>query len=848
MYKAAGIIIHPLSNPKDDRPSPGKRPLLPRWQKLTTCPTDEELSNYFVKKDYNVGAVCGKASDLMAIDVDWYIRGMWDDILKDVDTSNWVKQYRTEGRWHWLFRFDSKLELKHAKALGIDLLGESGNVVMAPSVHESGDVYRIDGDVTKRPHMPDNVIGGLRKYLDTYQSLKTTLGRCRPVFKILFYRVFEDEDLGKDDDGNKIPNPLYHDLNIFRTIEGRQRTLAMCAELLANGGTNDQLMLFCMMAFGNTYNEKDSRYQISKIKPSATAKTSTIKADSILSQFYVPGKNDVGNSTHGEWNGMLVPPGYSVNGCINKVVYQKQTDDKIDIPFCMSPAITSSVGTNIDDGGFWLEITFHDMFGKELKEWISQKDALSRRGIMELASKGLNLIEKNSSTMNEYISQCLSANSARMPQRIVAEKNGWKCDNTLFAFGDRGFRGGEIVEIIPLQKEAHAGLKVVGSIENWIEAVKPIIHLPLVRLKMYAVFTAPLLRLLNVQSFILDHNGESSTGKTFTNDLAMSMIGDADTLRFNGDTTKTAAEILAEMYTDLPLYLDETGTQQSEDVLKTLIYMIGNEQGRMRGKKDGGLRETSKWKTVTLTTGEKSITSHRSFSGEMVRAIDVRGGLPKGVIEDVKVAADIRKENYGHFAEPYFMKLEEYREKLPEMYQMARERYITKDNVKTNRLAGSYAAILVAGMLLEDIFSDVGLEPTEPHEVIDYFFAKGAGENKVENYSTRALQDVVDWTKSKHMCFCDLTRPDDNQQRYGAEFYGWIDGDYIDVIPKTLRKMLQGSGYDFKRVVGDWKEAGILVCNTGRNDFNTTKDNTPVRVIRFNRGAVYDAVVNQVTN
>ncbi|WP_406660904.1 DUF927 domain-containing protein [Methanolobus sp. ZRKC3] len=548
----------------------------------------------------------------------------------------------------------------------------------------------------------------------------------------------------------------------------------------------------------------------------------------------------------GKWSGFQVPAGYNIeDGCIR--LEKKSGDEPYYVTFCRTPCIPIATGQNIDTGEYWVQLQFMNIYNRSHSEWVSQQDALSRRGIMKLADRGINLIEKDSSTMNGYLSTCLQVNGRDMPRRFVTEKNGWKCDDTIFAFGKRGFSEGNVLDIIPLRKEAHNGLEVAGDIQEWIAAVKPIIHLPLIRLKMYAVFTAPLLRLLNVQSFLVDHNGESSTGKTFSNDLAMSMIGDADTLRFNGDTTKTAAEILAEMYTDLPLYLDETGTQQSEEVLKALIYMLANEQGRMRGHKDGGLRSTSKWKTVALTTGEKSITSHKSYSGQQVRVIDVRGGLPQGVIEDVKNAADVRKDNYGHFAEPYFFKLNEYRHRLSDMYQMARQRYITKDNVKTNRLAGSYAAIFVAGMLLEDVFYDVGIEPMGPHETIDHYFVKGVGENPIENYSTRALQDVIDWTNSKNVCFCDSTLPDTNQQRYSGEFYGWIDTDYIDVIPGELRKMLQRTGYDSKRALGDWKENGIIKTAPGRNDFNTRRNNKQVRIVRFCREEVHNALFNQST-
>ncbi|MHC1575968.1 MAG: DUF5906 domain-containing protein [Methanosarcinaceae archaeon] len=288
-YREAGIVTHPISSPTDKKASPGKRPILSGWQKLTEHPTDEQLEMFYADSKYNIGAVCGKASDLMVIDVDWYIKGMWDSILTDIDTSKWVKQYRTSKRWHWLFRCNPDFKLSHVKPLGIDLLGESGNVVMSPSVHESGEVYTIEGDIAHRPELDDVIVSRLTNVMKIYSDMMTTLNRCRATFRLFFEAVFKNEDIGKDKEGNKILNPLYHKLEVFRYSDGRARTLALCAELKANGADEKQLLLFCMMAFGNSYSEQESREALKHIRASATARTETIKADSILSQFYKPG-------------------------------------------------------------------------------------------------------------------------------------------------------------------------------------------------------------------------------------------------------------------------------------------------------------------------------------------------------------------------------------------------------------------------------------------------------------------------------------------------------------------------------------------------------------------------------
>jgi phage/plasmid-associated DNA primase len=288
LYNASGIVTHPLSAPTDTKPSPGKRPLKTGWQKLTTGMSEADITKYIWKDHCNIGAVCGKASDLMVIDVDYYIKGVWEEILKGVDTSNWIKQYRTNGRWHWLFKFNSEFELKHSKPLGIDLLGEAGNVVLAPSVHKDGDVYQIAGNIADRPDIPEEVITRLKGLLKSYDMLKTSLNKCRWAFKEFFKAVFED-DKGE----------MYHDLSAFRGMEGRQRTLHLFAELKANGATDRELILVCMLAFGDAFDYDQTVKEIGYITPTP-AKNESIRADSILSQFHREGEQYTGKTTQGQ--------------------------------------------------------------------------------------------------------------------------------------------------------------------------------------------------------------------------------------------------------------------------------------------------------------------------------------------------------------------------------------------------------------------------------------------------------------------------------------------------------------------------------------------------------------------
>lgn len=273
-YTNAGILVHPLSPPNDAKQSPGKRPILKGWQKLTIPADGMKLEHWFKLGDYNIGAVCGKASDLTVIDVDWYIKGLWADILKDVDTSSWIVQQRTPDRWHWLFRFNPKFQLQHCKPLGIDMLGEAGNVVMAPSVHHTGDVYQISGDIAERPELPEIVIKRLDATIRLFNELVSIINKCRPTFKKFLDAVFADD---KSD--------IYHDLSLFRSASGRQRTLHIFAELMVNGATERHMLLLSMMMFGDSFDLDKTVYEISQIKPTP-ATSESIKLDVVLSKYY----------------------------------------------------------------------------------------------------------------------------------------------------------------------------------------------------------------------------------------------------------------------------------------------------------------------------------------------------------------------------------------------------------------------------------------------------------------------------------------------------------------------------------------------------------------------------------
>ncbi len=120
-----------------------KKPLIPWKEFQSRFPTEDEIYEWWEKwPDANVAIVTGKQSNLVVIDSDGVIGGKWvtDNIAK---TTVYVET--SENRFHSYFGYDYTLEIGNSVNLApeVDIRGEGGYVVAAPSIHASGHVYTL---------------------------------------------------------------------------------------------------------------------------------------------------------------------------------------------------------------------------------------------------------------------------------------------------------------------------------------------------------------------------------------------------------------------------------------------------------------------------------------------------------------------------------------------------------------------------------------------------------------------------------------------------------------------------------------------------------------------------------
>jgi hypothetical protein len=196
-YAKRGIPVLPLQWPinggcscgKQECHSPGKHPRTPRGFKDATTDEAQVVEWWNSCPSANIGVPTGAVSGILVVDVD--PRNGGDDslkatILKHGRFPETAEQMTGGGGRHLFFRYAGG-SVPKTLAEGIDLKGDGGYVVVAPSLHPSGNRYQWDGVAGSEAILnPADLPAWLRQFLsDSKQPLATTGTVPRGLPKII---------------------------------------------------------------------------------------------------------------------------------------------------------------------------------------------------------------------------------------------------------------------------------------------------------------------------------------------------------------------------------------------------------------------------------------------------------------------------------------------------------------------------------------------------------------------------------------------------------------------------------------------------------------------------------------
>lgn len=487
--------------------------------------------------------------------------------------------------------------------------------------------------------------------------------------------------------------------------------------------------------------------------------------------------------------------------------------------------------------------------GRCIENIVTQKELLTTYGLKNLTEKGLNVPESMVRPLCEYYAALINESDS-IKECEIFSKFGWVDSNNGFVIGkckitktDRSLT--HLTKDI--QQENTKALTPKGTVGGWLDATSGLLQYDNVRFVCYAATTALILKILNGASFVVELVGDTSIGKTVAAQVAISCVGDPDKLKLATSATKTFIERTCAKCNDLPIYLDETSAMQKE-LLKEIIYMVESGTGRGRAKKDGGVNDVDKWKSVLITTGEAPLTNMASLGGQDVRIVSIYGGVGKTDLKNVEYFKEHINNHYGVIAPLLIKKILNERDNLKEFYIKIRngmKEYSKSDKTGVmNRVVDTYSLIALSGFVFESVMEDLGKEPINAGELVANMFCDKINGSD-GSISDRAFSIITDWITTNQLNFCTEMEGSagDRHLLYGNIGMQWPDGeapyDYVDIVPNKLKEVLEkefehpGIG---KQILREWKNDDKIVCdNEGKSTLKATlkKGMNQTRVVRI---------------
>lgn len=408
---------------------------------------------------------------------------------------------------------------------------------------------------------------------------------------------------------------------------------------------------------------------------------------------------------------------YEVND--NGVFYHgfdKESKPRPPMMICSPLRVTARTrDENENDWGYLLEFT--DPLNNP-KFWAMPSRLLAGDGAAyreNLLSMGLRIESGNEAKnlLSRYIQSSKTDVNARCTERV-----GW--------FGDAFVLPDEVIGnaddervIFQAGSVTKSPFVQAGALEDWVEYIAaPCAGNTRMVFAISCAFAGVLVEPAGVQSGGFHFVGDGSIGKSTALFVASSVFGARNYLR-TWRATDTALEATAAQHSDTLLVLDEI-SEVDPRVLGDIVYMLGNEQGKGRGLRTGGVRPTLTWRLLYLSTGEKRVSDIVKEAGKTIKAgqetrlVNLKGDAGQGLgifdtlngftggHELAKHLNDSTRQYYGvaghRFIEHVVSQIEPLRERLRyDVQNLAHEWTPSGAHGQVHRVAQRFALVALAG-------------------------------------------------------------------------------------------------------------------------------------------------------
>ena len=360
---------------------------------------------------------------------------------------------------------------------------------------------------------------------------------------------------------------------------------------------------------------------------------------------------------------------------------------------------------------------------------------------------------------------------------------------------------------------------------------------------------APLIGLLNMEAGGFHLFGDSRDGKSTAARIALSVWGNPAALMQTWTGTAHGFTNLANARNDGLLVLDEIGQANPRQVSQT-AYAVINGISKVQGAKEGGNRESTRWKTLLFSTGEKPLDAFIRRHGEDWNAgqaarlpsipsnaeqglgiYDRLHGFPNGAAlsEHLTAAA---AEQHGTIGRAFIAALQN----NPAALQTAKERQNTfmqtlpelNGQARTVALRFALAAAALETAAAHGLITvPAGAAMTAVRQCFDVWHAR-AGKGKYEDETIIAQAEAFMSIHAHGMRFSDWSDHHTNHEHAGYRKQAGEDTEYW-INPPTFEIEICGS-YDKAKTCEVLHAVGwLLKAENGRWQHQRKRNGTKSR-------------------
>lgn len=486
-------------------------------------------------------------------------------------------------------------------------------------------------------------------------------------------------------------------------------------------------------------------------------------------------------------------------GVYKKEIIKTGNDMKIEKVFAsIIPIFIAERILNIDENIEKIRIAFYK--DQKWQTIITEKNTISTKTkILQLANLGIEVNEINAKNLIEYFAELLSQNEY-IPIKGITHL-GW-VNGEFVPYTDKySFDGGNSF------KSIYEGIEQRGDYVKWKKYIKELKNRSkTVRFMVSVSFASVLVKVFNINSFIVHLWGTSGKGKTVTQMICGSVWGNPtkNKMLVSLDNSRVASERTLNFLNNIPFIPDELQTIKNiyKNDYSSMIYSFTEGRGKGRGTVDGGIDKGTEWDNISILSGEEPITANVSSEGVKNRVIEIEDN--SDIIEDGNATVNFIKENYGWAGKNFIETLQRIdREKLYEL----RNNYVPELNkiTKYKKQSNAMSVILVADYIASKYIFDE--EPLTVEEIKEYI-------RDDTDEADRYIDLIIDIANTNINNFYDSNNTYPPSGQIWGKLEKTTDGKgaiiYYDFVPTKLYQILEENNINWNSIKKKMADKGYV--------------------------------------